>query len=384
MRIAYITAYDPLDINNWSGLGFFIWKSLAARGIEVELIGPLPLPLHLRKLTILKRRFHHLFGKFYWPDGDWANVRARSLLAGKRLRKIRPVDAVMSATVLPVAGLAGDVPLVVYADATLRALFKTYPAHANMAGGNYRDADKIERHAQRRAAALVYSSEWAAESARNDYSVPPAKVHVVPFGANLEIPPSRASVEQAIAVRDRHAVRLLFMGVEWERKGGPAAVAVARRLNAMGIPAQLTVIGCEPQLDPADQTFITLLGYVKKSGTGLTRIQAELSRSHFLLMPSKAECFGIVYCEASAFGVPSIALNVGGVASAVRNGRNGRRFEPGDSPAQIAEWIATTFRNFENYRQLALSSLSEFEEHLNWNVAGEKLEHILQSVIAKK
>ena len=152
--------------------------------------------------------------------------------------------------------------------------------------------------------------------------------YVLSFGANLETTPTRAAVAQTIDARDRRQVRLLFIGVDG-RKGEPVAMAVTRHLNRMGIPAHLTVIGCDPQLENEDEgrQFVTRLGFLKKNAAGQARIQEEFARSHFLIVPSIAECFGIVYCEASSFGVPSIARNVGGVASAVRNGRNGRRFE---------------------------------------------------------
>lgn len=385
MRIAYVTGYDPNDVKNWSGLGVFIWKALAARGIEVELIGPMPLPAHLRKLNYLKWRYHrYVSRKFYWVEGDLTNIRALSREAGRRLQKIKPVEAVFSPTILPTAFLPGDLPLVSYSDSTLRVLYDTYPVHANMAAVNYRHAKEIELNAHRRASALVYASDWAAESARKDYAADPSKIHVVPFGANLETTPTRREVEQFIAARDRRQVRLLFLGVDWHRKGGPLALAVTRQLNQLGILAHLTVIGCSPQIELADQKIVTQFGFVKKDAAGQAKIQAELSRSHFLIVPSVAECFGIVYCEASAFGVPSIARNVGGVASAVRNGRNGQLFEMNDSAGQIADWIAGTFRNFEDYRLLALSAQAEFENHLNWQVAGEKLENILRHVIAKK
>ncbi|HEV2694059.1 MAG TPA: glycosyltransferase family 4 protein [Verrucomicrobiae bacterium] len=385
MRIAYVTGYDPRDNNNWSGLGYFIWKCLAARGIEVELIGPLPLPAVYRKWSMCKWRFyHHLQGRYYYSDADLTNVCLRSLAAGRKLESLPPVDAIVSATILPAAFLPGKVPLVIYSDATLRSLYRTYEVYSNLSPLNLRHADRIERAAQSRAAALVYASEWAANSVRTEYGVDPAKVHVVPFGANLESFPTRLAVEQAIDARDRQKIRLLFIGMDWDRKGGPAALAVVRELNRTGFQATLTLIGCGPRLEEADRKFVEPLGFIEKNEAGLVKIQAELLRSHFLIVPSLAECFGIVYCEASAFGVPSIARKVGGVASAVSDGRNGKLFEPGDSPAQIATWIAGIFGDMEAYRRLARSSRTEFEERLNWNTSGEKLERILREVIAKK
>ena len=45
MRIAYVPAYDPGDIKPWSGLGYFILRSLEAAGCDIVPIGPLAVPL---------------------------------------------------------------------------------------------------------------------------------------------------------------------------------------------------------------------------------------------------------------------------------------------------------------------------------------------------
>jgi glycosyltransferase involved in cell wall biosynthesis len=383
MRIAYITTYNARDIKVWSGTGYFIWKSLADRGIEVELVCPLTLPAGVRLAVDVRRRYYARVGKkMYVPDHDLIVSRAYSKQAGSKLRALSRVDAVISPGTIPVAFLPGKVPLVTISDATHRLLFGTYPAYRNLSRLNHRHGDQIELNACRRAAGLVFSSQWAADSAIRDYGADPAKVHVVPFGANLENPPSKAVVEQAIEARDRRQMRLLFIGVEWERKGGPAALEVARHLNKTGIPTQLTVMGCSPEIANADRAFVTVQGFISKGGDGQRRIQEEMARSHFLIVPSTAECYGMVYCEASSVGVPSIAKNVGGVATSVQNGRNGRLFDPKESPVLMADWMAAIFRDYDAYRRLALSAFGEYEARLNWKVAAASLEKILRRVLS--
>jgi glycosyltransferase involved in cell wall biosynthesis len=307
--------------------------------------------------------------------------RTFSRQAGRKLESLSGINAVLSPGTIPVAFLPGKLPLVIYADATHRLLFNTYPAYENLSQLTRRHGDSIESNAYQRASVLVFASQWAADSAIKDYGADPAKVHVVPFGANLENSPARSVVEQTIAARSRVQMRLLFIGVEWERKGGPVAMAVTRHLNDMGIPTHLTIIGCSPEVGSAERPYVTVLGFIGKDSEGKHRIHEELAKSHFLIVPSSAECYGLVYCEASAFGVPAIARNVGGVSSAVRDGQNGKLFMRADSPSAIAQWAASCFRNYETYRKLALSAHAEYEAHLNWKVAGERLEKIIQSVI---
>lgn len=384
MRIAYVTSYDAKDINSWSGTGYFIWKSLADRGIEVEFIGPLAWPANVRLATDIKRRYHaRVAKKLYIPDHDLMVSKAYSKQVGSRLQAIPRVDAVVSPGIIPVAFLPGKLPLMTVSDATHSLLFGSYPAYRDLSRLNHRHGEHIESEACRRAAALVFTSQWAADSAVQHYGANPENVHVVPFGANLENPSTRSQVEQAIEARDQRRLRLLFVGVEWERKGGPDALDVTRYLNRAGIPTQLTVMGCSPEIAPADREFVTVHGFVSKGGEGQRRIQAEMAGSHFLIVPSTAECYGLVFCEASSVGVPSVARNVGGVPSVVCNGRNGRLFEPAESPVAMAGWIAATFRDFNAYRRLALASFEEYEARLNWRVAGEKLEKILLEILQR-
>jgi glycosyltransferase involved in cell wall biosynthesis len=78
------------------------------------------------------------------------------------------------------------------------------------------------------------------------------------------------------------------------------------------------------------------------------RIEADLERSYafadLLVLPSRAETYGMVVTEALARGLPVVAAEVGGVAEALGHGRCGIRpgmlIPPGDPPA-LAEALRT-------------------------------------------
>jgi len=113
----------------------------------------------------------------------------------------------------------------------------------------------------------------------------------------------------------------------------------------------------------------------------LTKLCAILSESHFLVLPTRFDAFGIVFCEASAYGLPSISAEVGGVSQAIREGKNGFLL-PADAPAKdYAEKIKTIFSDKENYFKLRQSSRHEFETRLNWDVWGEKVNKILEEAV---
>jgi glycosyltransferase involved in cell wall biosynthesis len=383
MKIAYVTTYDAKDISNWSGSGYFIWQSLARAGIEVEFIGPLFPPPGTKKVLMMKQLFYEkMLRKLYLPDHDVIASKAYSREAWRRLQHTRDIEAVVSPGTIPVAFLPGKLPLVTISDATARSLFDTYPMYKNLCGASRRNGDKIEQNAIKRASASVFASDWAARSAIRDYNANAEKVHVVPFGANFERQPAREDVIRAIDSRNNGKIRLLFIGVEWERKGGPVALQVVRTLVKRGASAHLTVIGCNPAISSEDANYVTVRGFIKKTPDGQRDIFSELGKAHFLIVPSVAECYGLVYCEASALGVPSIARNVGGVGTIIKNDVNGRLFDFQNPPQDMADWILYHCSEPKKYRDLALSSLAEYESRLNWAVAGQKLKTILRNVIA--
>ena len=98
-------------------------------------------------------------------------------------------------------------------------------------------------------------------------------------------------------------------------------------------------------------------------------------------MPTEFDAYGIVFCEASAYGVPSIATDVGGVRQPIREGKNGFLLPPDATGFDYAEKIRTVFSDRESYIKLRVSSRYEFETRLNWDVWGEKVNKILRKAV---
>ena len=101
-------------------------------------------------------------------------------------------------------------------------------------------------------------------------------------------------------------------------------------------------------------------GFIAKGTTyGKSTMERLFAESHFLLLPTRAECFGIVMAEASSFGVPSIASNVGGVPGVIRDGVNGFMFPLESIVDDAARRVAELWGNRERYDALCRSALEE-------------------------
>ena len=60
-----------------------------------------------------------------------------------------------------------------------------YPEFSNLCNETIRNGNGMEQAALSNCELAIYSSEWAAASAINNYQVDREKIKVVPYGANL-------------------------------------------------------------------------------------------------------------------------------------------------------------------------------------------------------
>ena len=381
MRLAFVTTYDARTARNWSGTPYHMARALLREGVALEYIGPLE--TRIGRLSRGRAMLHGRNGGAYLYDRDPGVLRHYARQVESRLAGL-DVDAVFSPGTIPIAYLDTHLPIVTWTDATFGAMVDYY--FSGLCGESIRAGNRMERAALARAGAALYASAWAADSAVKDHAGDPTKVHVVPFGANLDDEPSRSEVAALVEKRPRHECRLLFIGVDWFRKGGDLALAVASKLVESGIPTKLTVIGCQaPEVPSSD--LIDCLGFIDKSTpAGEATITRLLGESHFLCLPSRAECFGVVFCEASAYGLPSVSVRTGGIGSAVTHGANGYLFDPDGFVESAAESIARYVANYDDmYVPLAMAAYEEYFSRLNWTTSTQVLvEHLLRLVAERR
>ncbi len=370
MHVAYLTSYDASDVRNWSGLGFHIQNALSMSGAQITPIGNLKARYNL--LTAAKRTmYRRLRSQTYFAEREPFVLRHFASQVAHRLSSL-DCDAVFSPGSLPIAYLRAEKPVYFWADATFAGMVGFYPEFSGLCAESMRNGNEAEQRALTNCRLAFFASEWAAATARNNYDVDPAKVIVIPFGANIECSRDIDDIRRLVSAKDTGTCKLLFLGVEWRRKGGDLSVRVADLLNRQGIRTELHVAGCVPPGEMPD--FVKLHGFVSKSTAEGRALLEELFReSHFLILPSRAECYGLVFAEASSFGLPSLATEVGGIPTVVHNGKNGQLFSLTDDPVKYCEFISRVLSSSPVYEDLCLSSFKEYVERLNWTVAGKRV-----------
>lgn len=367
LNIACLTSFDPRvpGKNSWSHTPLHLRRALARFGADLAFLGPMDATIErmLGKVAdvgyTLLRHQRYMYFHSAWVARRFGRVGTRALAqTGQRF------DAVLALGAVDVAYLATDLPIVLVLDATHRLVREYYAAYSNLTERSRRELDTMERVAIERAAVLLVSSTWAARSAIDDYHADPAKVHVLPFGADLAAPPA---AEVAAARTRTGRCRLLFLATDWQRKGGDLAVEALRALDARGVDAELVVCGCVPPADVSDPHLRVIPYLSKRDERQRQELESLFLNSDFMLLPTRSDCTPIVFCEAAAFGLPVVTTDTGGVSEIVRDGETGFTLPHAAGGDAYAEVIAQAYQDSDRHQKMVRASRARFDARLNWD-----------------
>jgi glycosyltransferase involved in cell wall biosynthesis len=217
-------------------------------------------------------------------------------------------------------GIMRAVPTVVSLDATPLNFDQVGSAYGHRRGGSLTETFKlvVNRRALLAASAVVSWSRLAADSLVADYGIPSTSVHVIAPGVDLR------RLRPPDGPRPDGPVRVLFVGGDFVRKGGPDLLAAMR-----GIPdAELDVVTASDVQPPP--------GVRCRVHRGLKPGNAELlalyHRADVFALPSRGDCLPQALAEAAAAGLPLVATRTGAVPEIVRDGQNGFLVSVGTPP----------------------------------------------------
>ena len=133
------------------------------------------------------------------------------------------------------------------------------------------------------------------------------------------------------------------------------------------------MLGCTPPKGLPD--CVSVKGFISKASQGgRDAIDAILAGSHFLLFPSRAECYGVAAAEACSFGVPVVASDVGGIPTIVKMGMNGVTLSLTGFVDAACDYVLRYMNDQAAYGELAESAMGQYAARLNWRVAGAAVE----------
>jgi glycosyltransferase involved in cell wall biosynthesis len=159
------------------------------------------------------------------------------------------------------------------------------------------------------------STPWVKASIVSDYGVPEAKVTPVGLGANIVCRPVPKNWDQP---------KLLWVGVDWNRKGGDLLLEAFAKAQIPG--ASLDIVGRHPRIDTPG---VRGHGEIRDEN----RLRGFFEAATLFVLPSVFDPSPIVFLEAASAGTPCIGTDTGGTRYVV--GQSGEVVVPNDVSALV-------------------------------------------------
>ncbi len=295
-RIVCVADGQPDDPRTASGVASHLFQAMRGEGYFAGAISSKPQPLG--DLVAKARSFAPTFSAWrsrYRLSMDLVNAAEREARENLRRLERQHYDAIFQIGAYCHIASVVKAPIFSYHDNDVLSMVTDDPRML----GTRLDAAYVKRRVDVearyfRATRRVFTySDWCKRRICENFDVPEDKVEVVGAGSNV-------SERLLTGDRDYAAQHVLFVGLDFERKGGPNVLRAFAKVRRKLPNARLTFVGRvgAGPLAPGVTSFGVCRG---------EEALAELLRSASLfVMPSVWEPFGIVFLEAMAAGIPCI------------------------------------------------------------------------------
>jgi glycosyltransferase involved in cell wall biosynthesis len=201
----------------------------------------------------------------------------------------------------------------------------------------------------------------------DDYGIAPGRVTVVGGGLNFDRLPDVSE----LGTGTRGPV-VLFVGREFERKGGDDLIAAFSAVRGRVPDAVLHLVGMSREF--------AVPGVVSHGKIASRERLAELLRTaRVFCMPSRYEPYGLALIEAMAHGVPCIGTQVQSIPDILGQGRGGLLVPPRD-PSALSKALVRLLTDDQLASEMGRAGRSMVERELTWAEVAKRMAPALMAI----
>ncbi|OYW75842.1 MAG: hypothetical protein B7Z37_11670 [Verrucomicrobia bacterium 12-59-8] len=324
---------DPFDRRSFSGISYYFFKECERQGL---LLGAAGCELEgWRKWLLLALSYHRqkaLWRMRYYLDSRYRDqltrILARKIPRDQRIGTLLQIGAMFDGGEL----LQKNAYCTSYHDGNIAMRLRSPYGARGFDDRRAAQALAYERKVAQKMDRVFVMGDYLAKSFEEDLGVSPHRIVNISHGANLdEIPMPDPQKNYA-------SLEVLFVAVEFERKGGRVLLPAFQRVRQQLPGAVLHVIGVrgEPPVDlPLEN--VRWHGFMRKEVPAEAAVITDLyRRCSVFVLPSFYEPFGISVSEAMLYGIAPIITGDWGVAEKVVPGVSGLHVKAGDEEGLAA------------------------------------------------
>jgi glycosyltransferase involved in cell wall biosynthesis len=372
-RVVAIAPGDPFDVRTFSGISTGLLSALRDRGALEGAVDGRPRALQRLEQAASIDRDRRRWRQWYYAGASPLGPLVREGMSVVARRRAAPLvrssgaDALLQLT----GWYRPRVPGVLRAsfhDGNLAATLQRPDLLIDPASRRVRRAMAWERRLYDDTDVIFTMSAWLRDIFIGSFGQAPEKVVVAGAGTDLTLPPDDLT-------RDFSTPRFLFVGREWERKGGPELLRAWPAVRAARPTAELTIIGPAELPGPLPDG-VAFVGHIDRgTAEGELAFTGAYRRATAFVLPSLFEPFGIVLLEAMAYGLPCVAGVGCAMPEIVEDGATGRIADTADPAALAAAMLGVC--DADAARTMGAAGRRRLQERFTWDaVAGRILEAI--------
>jgi alpha-maltose-1-phosphate synthase len=308
--------------------------------------------------------------------------RLRTGIAARHIASARPFDTLLQigATFRPEG--RGATPYFLFCDSNIRMADRGRESGQSQAASLTQDEiDSVARReaeVYRGASGVFTLSERLRRSFIEDFGLPPGLVHTVGAGPNFDprrVPP------RPEAAADRPPT-VLFVGVQFQRKGGDLLLRAFRRVRETIPNARLLIVG--PRDLELNEPGVENLGFLRKDVPAEwdALIRAYASADVFCL-PTRFEPFGIVFIEAMFFQLPCIGPAAWAIPEMVDDGTTGFLVPPEDEAA-LADRLLRLLQDPELARRMGKAGYERAIRQFTWQAVADRVNGVMEAALSAR
>lgn len=254
-------------------------------------------------------------------------------------------------------GKIGNIPHFIYTDHTTKTNLLYPDINPRQYIRSKRFIEKCEVKIYRDATLIFTFGSLPAHSLITQYQIPKEKIVTVFSGSN-------AAHRTQNHIEKYASKNILFVGVDWERKGGPMLLKVFENVLKSHPDASLTIVGCNPQ-------NVTLPNCSIIGKIPVEEISKYYDLASIFCLPTLREPFGIVFIEAMNYSLPVVANNIGCIPDMVINDYNGYLID--NNMDGYTEAICRLLADPVKCREMGENGYKNSQLKFTWDIVGKKI-----------
>jgi glycosyltransferase involved in cell wall biosynthesis len=370
MRFVGVIDEDPFDPRTWSGSSVYFFQSLESRGVLRSAISA-ETPRWIRNLykaanfqpNLRNWRFKfHLDVDFYRQMTRYASWKLKEIPSEE-------YDFVLQVGAWYDMPQVTNKPVFSYHDGSLATLLKSPYGHPAISERHIQRTLAYERNLYQRINLIFPMSRWLADSFITDNGASPNCVF--PVGAGINLPKIRDTRSKSY-----ESPRILFVGKDFERKGGKDLLKAFSLVRREIPKAELTIVG--PLLNNLPDGVHCIGPLSKLVPENLERLLDAYEQASIFVMPSLYEPFGIAFAEAMAHRLPCIGTDICAIPELISPGETGYLVPPRD-PSTLATSILSLLKDPEKCKAFGNAAFEKYASTFTWDAVTQRICEVVKA-----